>query len=355
MQKFLKKLLLFPLLAIFSRKFYIPVICYFRGYGQGHLLRSCGLATVLVMIAIIMHFYNFFHNEMYPVARGIPEFDYQNAVITVRSDTPEGFWKKDDEGNRYVAYTYENGSGMLGIYPDQMHFQSDDPQLFEVEELTDIRPVVNLYANNFCFGISRMENFVCVSYKVLTSDDSTAVRADELVQSFVSRMTMAYLGVTVVVLYFMILVKQCLFAIMTSLLSLFLQMLVKISLPRDALFRLNVYANTLPLALFVISAFFIDNPQIHHALTNPMVILTPLIYVYMALSDFRNNLIESVNVTMKNNGQEGTINHIKVNELSRGEHGEDQNAPGNSPVSPDSFRSGNTGWGSDDDQDSFTP
>ncbi|WP_294496178.1 hypothetical protein [uncultured Ruminobacter sp.] len=373
MQKFLKKLFIFPILAIFSRKFYIPVICYFRGFGQGHLLRSSGLAAVLITIGIAIHFHGFFQNDLLPMAEKVPAFDYSDGRISIPKDGKSDFWQKDDSGSPYVLYHYENGKNLLAVYPERMYFQDEEPPVFEVDEMASnqLLPVVTVYSNSFCFGLNGFENAMCLNYRLLTSSDETTVTVTGLIETFVSKMMVVYSGIVVMVLYFAVLLRQCIMIGITSLLSLFVEIIVKISLPRDALLRLNTYANTLPLAMLVISVFFMDNPQVHHALTNSLTILLPLVYVYLALSDFRSNLIVTVKENMKNNGDNGSVEHIKVNGIEGhgpfddsfvpgmrspknkdGESGENHGAEGTQKEPESSVRSADDG---NDDSGVFTP
>ena len=324
MRIFFNKLFLFPLLAIFSLKFYIPIICYFRGYGQGHLLRSCGLAAVLMTVAILYNLQTCFNDRVYPAAEQIPEFYYQDGKISLPDDgkSPDGFWQYDEETGRYVVYKYDNGQSMLAVRPDRVYYPENVFPSFNMsKEGQDfhVYPLITLNSNNLCVEMANISGDACFEYSVIFGKNDGVLTADTIIRTLINKVMQINMFLFLFIIYLILLFRQAIYITLTTLISLILQIIVKISLPKDALLRVNVYAHTLPLALLVLSFFFIDSPQIFYTLNNEFIILLPLFYVYVALSEFRKNLIVSVKDTMNKNGSThagDSFGHIKVGEMN---------------------------------------
>lgn len=357
MLKFLKKLFLFPILAVFSRKFYISVICYFRGFGQGHFLRSCGLAAVVAAAACFWQLADFYAGTVLPGARRAPDLYYRDGRIeAARPEADAAKWAAGGDGEEGPAYVfrYEDGSVMLSVRPATKHVPENVFPSFEFREDAEIRPVLSLYRSNFCYGFSGYGEAVCINYDLFmpAAEEGYPTTAEEIVRTLNRRMITTYAVIATLTLWLLIMIHQAVYILFTTLISLLLQIIVKIGLPKDALIRLNVYANTFTLALFAASMCFIGEPQVRYALTSEFTLLIPLFYIWMALSDFRNNLIVSVRESMKG-GRGGPAGGGAV--PGRGDDGGPGGAPGESGA-PENVRGADPEDGDDDgDKGVFTP
>ncbi len=312
MPRFFRRMFYYPLLALFSRQFYVSVVCRFTGASIKYLLELCLLASIVSSIAVYITVKNYINNDLVRIVEQIPSFRINSEgefVFLEQEANSKIQFKTDKEGRKYVSVTSPAGRPMILFNPDGASLELQDIPSNDPKNRGEVFFHVSFNKSSITInnGLYSQTN----SYKEMGFTSDMPITGQGIVDSIKNIVPSVMPPILFISLFIVILLKQCFAILITFVFSFGIFIINRVRMNSLALFRINVYANTAPLVIFVVSLFFIDNPALFSALNNVLVSFIPLIYVYFAAKDLRNFAIEAVSET---NDGEDNQNENKVDQ-----------------------------------------
>lgn len=290
-----KRFLLFPVLALFSRRFYLSVLFKFRGIGLSYLIGLSVLCSIVLTIFLYIQLLSFQENELKNYLSQMPSLIVNSAdqFEFAPNQPSEVKFYQDEEMVKYAYIATPKGTPLILFNPLQAKVPG---KLMPLPE--DRTQTLGIYMAVFTDHITVYNGPLKQVYYVkdLNLQQNrliTSQMVSEGIGSFIKVMGPALLFVC---LFVFGLIRQVVNVCVTTLFVFILSIIMKIRMPMPVLIRLTVFANTAPTILGMLAIFFFTiNPSIFNALNSSVIGFIPLIYAFFALKDARDNLIDRFN------------------------------------------------------------
>ncbi len=312
----LKRFWLHPVLSVSSRQFYVKVVLRFRGLALAYFFWVCFLSACTCALGLYPPLKNFVHDTLPAITQQMPNLEIvdNQRLVFAEHQSSNVEMLQDANGVSY-AVVRDSDSKPLMLY--NLQGAKVDESLNAVTVLNERKnssmnflPFVTVYPEKVVVSSGPLVQEYSLQQLLMLSLEPVNFITGEMVQQFfVEKVQVAGFILLLFGMFVMVLLKQVLSIISTVICGVVLSFLLNIKIPMIAMWRVCMYANTLPLLFFTVGIYGLGcgSMELYTMCNSSVIGWLALIYVFYAIYDVKKSIIESIPQALERQEKKGVF------------------------------------------------